>query len=54
MAIVEGNAQVFGTVAGPTRLYVLPSSVYVSVFEDDTETEPYYQTWSSRMWNAKY
>lgn len=26
--------------AGPTRLYVLPSSIYVSILEDDYETQP--------------
>ena len=26
--------------AGPTRLYILPSSVYVSILEDDYETQP--------------
>ena len=39
-ALVEGRIQLFGTVAGPTRLYVLPSSVYVSILEDDYEIQP--------------
>jgi len=38
--LIEGSSQLFGTVAGPTRLYVLPSSLYVSIVEDDVETEP--------------
>jgi len=38
--LIEGGSQIFGTVAGPTRLYVLPSSIYVSIVEDDIETEP--------------
>lgn len=37
--LIEGGFQLFGTVAGPTRLYVLPSSLYVSIVEDDVETE---------------
>ena len=39
-ALVEGRIQLFGTVAGPTRLYILPSSIYVSILEDDYETQP--------------
>jgi len=38
--LIEGSSQIFGTVAGLTRLYVLPSSIYVSIVEDDIETEP--------------
>ncbi|WP_243668595.1 hypothetical protein [Vulcanisaeta sp. JCM 16161] len=38
--LVEGRIQLFGTVAGPTRLYILPSSIYVSILEDDYETPP--------------
>jgi len=37
--LIEGSSQIFGTVAGPTRLYVLPSSLYVSIVEDGVETE---------------
>ncbi len=39
-ALIEGRIQLFGTVAGPTRLYILPSSIYVSILEDDYETQP--------------
>ena len=38
--MIEGGSQIFGTVAGPTRLYVLLSSIYVSIVEDDAEMEP--------------
>jgi len=37
--LIEGGFQLFGTVAEPTRLYVLPSSLYVSIVEDDVEME---------------
>jgi len=37
--LIEGGSQIFGTVAGLTRLYVLPSSIYVSIVEDDAEME---------------
>lgn len=39
-ALLEGRIQLYGTVAGPTRLYVLPSSLEVSIAEDDFETQP--------------
>ena len=38
--MIEGGSQIFGTVAGPTRLYVLPSSIYVLIVEDDAEMKP--------------
>ncbi|KUO79883.1 MAG: hypothetical protein AT718_01015 [Vulcanisaeta sp. JCHS_4] len=38
--LIEGGSQIFGTVAGLTRLYVLPSSIYVSIVEDDAEMKP--------------
>ncbi len=38
--LIEGRIQLFGTVAGPTRLYILPSSIYASILGDDYETSP--------------
>ncbi len=38
--ILEARIEAYGTVAGPLRMYVLPSSLEVSIVEEDVETKP--------------
>lgn len=40
LALSEGLLETYGTVAGPTRLHLVPQALYVQVVEEDVETEP--------------